>query len=162
MIVLPPDLGSLLAYIGTAAFASWVVSNVLENLTAFQALTAQAKNIVILIAYIVLGVLSYLLILTVPTSLIAQLQPLYAVVLASITAYVSGTWYHAQTKPAPATVTQTTQSSSTDGTVMQQTEVKADVPTETPMDMRTTPPLGIPLPTVEEQAKLIAASAPKV
>lgn len=143
---LPATLSQFIAYLAAPAFAAWVVSNFLENEAWFQAQTVQGRSRIILAVYVALGVLSYLLMTTVPTSLITQFQPLYLIISASIAAYISGTAYHSQTTgKTTATISETSVSSIPGGTKQQTATVQSSGSGEA-VKVDAPPPDAVPLP----------------
>lgn len=167
MLALPSDLAAFIAYLAAPAFAAWVVSNFLESEAWFNALDSQGKNRVVTVVYVALGVLSYLLMTTIPSTLITQLQPIYLVISAAIAAAVSGEAYHAKRTPA-LKITATSQSTNPDGTVSNQTTIEGNVPQppaadlpigNLPSDLAKTPPLSTPLPPAATGAVIGGATA---
>ncbi len=94
---LPPELSQFLTFIASPVFGAWVVSEVLEQQQWFLALPPGRKAIQVLAVMLLLGVLSFALVRWVPPSATEQLQPLYAIVVATIAAFVSGKVYHVKT-----------------------------------------------------------------
>lgn len=93
-------ISGLLAFLSTSAFLGFFKSQVLEMLPQFQALDANMKSAVVLVASVAFGVASYALMTYVSPATLTQLQPLYAIVYASVVVWMASQGYHALTKPS--------------------------------------------------------------
>lgn len=87
-------LHGLIAFVGTAAFLGFFKSQVLEMLPQFQALTPTGKSSIVLAASVFFGLASYALMTYFPQHFIDQLQPIYAVIFASVTVWLASQGYH--------------------------------------------------------------------
>lgn len=99
MLELPPTFSQFLTFIGTPVFAAWIVSHFIETIPAWATLTATVKQLILAAIYIVLGLLSFGLVHWVPASVAEQLQPIYAIIVAAIGAWLSGMFYHGVIAP---------------------------------------------------------------
>lgn len=97
---LPPDLASFLTFIATPIFAAWIVSHFIETIPQWADLAATVKQAIMLAIYIGLGLLSYALVKWVPADVIVTLQPIYAVIIGAITAWISANLWHGAIAPA--------------------------------------------------------------
>lgn len=93
---IPQSLSAFLAFMGTPVFSNWVASEILEQQAWFQKLPSGRKSLVVLAISIILGVVSFALVTWTPASVVTNLQPLYAVIVASVAGFLSGQYYHAK------------------------------------------------------------------
>jgi hypothetical protein len=100
MIELPSTFTQFLAFLGTPIFASFVVSEVLEHIKAFQNADSQRKALIVLALSLALGLLSYALVRWIPPTVVEQWQPIYNVIVGTIAAFIGGQIYHNQTHPS--------------------------------------------------------------
>lgn len=99
---LPPDLTKLAAFIGSATFASFIASEVLEYIPQFKALTSGKKSGIVLFVYVLLSLASYAMVRWVPATAVQDLQPVYSIVIGAVAAFLGGQWWHNNHKDAPA------------------------------------------------------------
>lgn len=88
------DLSAFIVFIGTPVFADYIISNVLDQIPAFVNLKGQVKAIITLALSVILGLVSYYLTQTLTPATIAQLQPIFAVISAMVTAWLAGQIQH--------------------------------------------------------------------
>jgi hypothetical protein len=93
-MTLPPDLTSFFSFIATPIFGAWLISHVFENLPFWANLTATAKQGATLAVYLVLGLVSFALVHWVPGTVVENLQPIYAIIVAVLASWVSGSAFH--------------------------------------------------------------------
>lgn len=87
---MPTNLVELFVYIGTPAFLSLIISNVLTHLDWWNGLTGEQKSLGYLGLSILFGVGSYLLQTYVPTGATTALQPFWLIVANAINLWLSG------------------------------------------------------------------------
>lgn len=99
---LPSDLTQFLSFIATPVFGAWFISHFVETLPAIRwlrfpgwtALGDTTKKLITAVVYILLALASAGLVKWVPASAIEALQPIYAIIIASLGAWVSGSAFH--------------------------------------------------------------------
>lgn len=94
MTPLPTDLFHFFLFLGTPAVAAWVVSELLEHLNWFKSQDAQVKSMVVMLTHVALGVISMVLTKNISADVIAQLDPVYAVIVQSLTAFAGSQYWH--------------------------------------------------------------------
>lgn len=100
---IPADLSTFLTFMASPVFGAWVISEVLEQAQWFQLLPSGRKSLVVLVVMLLLSITSFALVRWVPPSVVANLQPLYAVIAGTIAAFLSGKLYHEKTHNPSAT-----------------------------------------------------------
>lgn len=83
-------------YLGTPAALNWIVSNFLDNLPQWVALSPSTKSGLILVLSLVLSLGSYAVIKTVPSSAFDTIQPIFLIIYGAVTAWLSGQIQHAR------------------------------------------------------------------
>ena len=91
---LPPSLSGFMAFVGTAVFAAFFVSEFIEYVPQFKNANSQVKTAVVLAIYVLLGVASSALVHWVPATVVEQLQPIYSVIVGTLASFVAGQWWH--------------------------------------------------------------------
>jgi uncharacterized membrane-anchored protein len=94
MFELPPTFTQFLAFIGAPAFAAFVVSELLETNAWFQGLENKFKGLFVLLLSLVLALVSYFLTKWVPEAVQVDLQPIYAVIVGTVAAFIAGQIWH--------------------------------------------------------------------
>lgn len=83
-------LGGLLAALLLPVGAiGWIVSHFLDNAKWWQALTPAVKSALVLVSSLIVGGAAYAVLHTVPGTVLDQLQPLYGVIYAIVTAWIA-------------------------------------------------------------------------
>lgn len=82
---IPTNLGDFYVYLG-GPFVAIAIAFLADRVGSFQKLSPDAKHLIIVLVNILLGLLSYALVQYVPSSVTAELQPIWAVIAIAINA----------------------------------------------------------------------------
>ena len=96
----PVTLIDLFKLIGSPIFVGFFISNVLENVPAFQQLASSMKFIVVCVVCAVAAAASYALVTYTPSAFIEAVQPWYAQIVALLVIVAADYWHKAITKRA--------------------------------------------------------------
>ena len=88
------QLSNLIIFATTPAAVSLILSNVLDNIPEFVALSGQVKSLLVLALSIVLGIVAYIISNNVSPDLLAKIQPYYSIVFVMVSAWLSGQIAH--------------------------------------------------------------------
>lgn len=99
---MPASLGEFFTFIGSAAAIGFVLSFVAENWPFFQTRSSQGKMIILVVIALAMGLGSYGLVRYVPAGVIEAAQPIYQVIVSTITILLASQIWHKVTDKSPA------------------------------------------------------------
>jgi hypothetical protein len=91
---MPGDFGSFLTFIGSSAAIGAVISFIADNWAWFKARESGQKVVILLAVSILMGIASHLLVKYVPVGVIAEVEPYYQIIIASIVTLTGSVVYH--------------------------------------------------------------------
>ncbi len=90
----PSTLGEFFTFIGSAGAIGFVLSIVVENWGFFQTRNKQGKITILILIALLMGLSSYSLVRYVPAGVIEQAQPLYQVIVATLSILIASQVWH--------------------------------------------------------------------
>jgi hypothetical protein len=104
----PSTLGEFFTFIGSAGAIGFVLSFVAENWGFFQSRNKQGKVAILMFIALLMGLGSYSLVRFVPAGVVEQAQPIYQVIIATLSILLASQVWHKTVNQQVIDVTATT------------------------------------------------------